>query len=174
MSAGLAWLNGLPEQQAKAELLKCCDSRNWAQRMAARRPFQAAQELMETADRIWRELVPEDWLEAFGAHPRIGEDTSAKTGRAETRRWSEQEQSGAAAADSGVLDELARSNREYEARFGYIFIVCATGKSAEEMLALLRRRLQNDPGAELRVAAEEQRKITRLRLEKLLRERVAK
>lgn len=123
---------------------------------------------METADRVWWELGPEDWLEAFRGHPKIGERASAD-GALETRRWSSAEQSGTRGARADVLEALANANRTYEARFGYIFIVCAAGKSAEEMLALLDQRLQNDPGAEIRVAAEEQCKITRLRLEKLLR-----
>ncbi len=136
--------------------------------MAHLRPFPGPEKLLEAADRVWWELQPEDWLEAFRSHPRIGEKASAR-GSAQARRWSSAEQSGTRDARPELMEAVVKANRAYEARFGYIFIVCATGKSAEEMLALLEQRLQNDPGAEIRVAAEEQRKITRLRLEKLLR-----
>ncbi len=169
MNAGLERLNALSAEEAAAELLQCCGSTNWARRMAAQRPFRGLADLLDTGDRIWRELGREDWLEAFSRHPKIGEKAAAQAGSVQTRRWSEQEQAGTRAAPQDVLEALAEANREYQARFGYIFIVCATGKSSEEMLALLRNRLQNDPGAELRIAAEEQRRITRLRLEKLLR-----
>jgi 2-oxo-4-hydroxy-4-carboxy-5-ureidoimidazoline decarboxylase len=119
------------------------------------------------ADRIWASLEPEDWLEAFRSHPRIGEPGgSGAPGR--SGAWSADEQAGARAMTDAVGQRLAKANREYEARFGYLFIVCATGKGAEEMLAILERRLANDPGEELRIAAEEQRKIMRLRLAKLL------
>jgi OHCU decarboxylase len=141
-------------------LLACCGSRAWVRRMSEAGPFRDTEHLLETADRIWWSLTPADWLEAFAAHPRIGEKSGS--------RWSQQEQSGAAAAQAPVLAELAEVNREYEQRFGHIFIVCATGKTAEEMLGLLRARLGNDPETEIKVAAEEQRKITRLRLQKWL------
>jgi allantoicase len=146
-------------EDVESELLACCGSRAWARRMAESRPFQSAADLKETSDRIWRSLGREDWLEAFAAHPRIGEKGS---------RWSQQEQAGALGSAVKTFVALAVANREYESRFDHIFIVCATGKSAEEMLDLLRARLDNDPETELRVAAEEQRKITHLRLEKLL------
>jgi 5-hydroxyisourate hydrolase / 2-oxo-4-hydroxy-4-carboxy-5-ureidoimidazoline decarboxylase len=133
--------------------------------MESRRPYRDIAELLETADRVWWSLTPADWREAFAAHPRIGEKKQDQEDR--SRRWSEEEQSGAAGAREAVLADLAEANRIYEERFGYIFIVCATGKSAEEMLALLRARLKNDPETEVRIAAEEQRKITRLRLEKM-------
>jgi len=166
---GVARLNGVSREEAERLLLGCCGSTNWARRMVERRPFQGTSELEETADRVWRELGREDWLEAFGRHPKIGEKAAAHSASAQTRRWSEEEQAGTKAARQDVLAALVEANRAYEARFGYIFIVCATGKSSEEMLALLQDRLQNDPDTELRVAAEEQRRITRLRLEKLLR-----
>jgi allantoicase len=168
LTDGLDRLNALSAQEAEANLRKCCGSANWARRMTQLRPFPSPEKLAEAADRVWRELQPEDWLEAFRSHPRIGEKASASDS-AQARRWAGKEQSGASAARPEILEALARANREYESRFGFIFIVCATGKSADEMLALLEHRLQNDPGAEIRVAAEEQRKITRLRLEKLLR-----
>ena len=172
MTQGIARLNALSSEEAQAELLKCCGSTNWARRMAQQRPFpsggDAMRRLLDSADRVWWDLGREDWLEAFTRHPRIGEKAAAKDASAETRRWSEEEQSGTRSAREQVLAALAKANRAYEQRFGYIFIVCATGKSSEEMLALLQQRLQNDPAAELRMAAEEQRRITHLRLQKLL------
>ena len=130
--------------------------------MLAARPFVSRDDLMDRSDRIWRSLQRTDWLEAFAAHPRIG--SRAANG------WAAGEQAAARGADDSVLTRLAARNREYEARFGHIFIVCASGKSAGEMLALLEARLDNEPDAELSIAAEEQRKITRLRLDKLLAE----
>ncbi len=172
MTQGIARLNALSMEEAQAELLKCCGSTNWARRMAQQRPFptggDAMRRLLDSADRVWWDLGREDWLEAFTRHPRIGEKAAAKDASAETRRWSEEEQSGTRSAREQVLAALAKANRAYEQRFGYVFIVCATGKSSEEMLALLQQRLQNDPAAELRMAAEEQRRITHLRLQKLL------
>jgi allantoicase len=155
----LDWLNALPFPEAETTLLACCGSRAWARRMAAGRPFRDRADLVKMSDGIWWSLAPEDWMEAFRAHPRIGE----KGGR-----WSTQEQAGTRGARPEVLSELAEANQRYESRFGHIFIVCATGKSALEMLTLLQERSGNDPESELRIAAEEQRKITNLRLEKLL------
>ena len=169
MNAGLERLNELPRQSAEEELGKCCGAVNWIRRMVEGRPYETAEQLCEAADRVWRELSPEDWLDAFRHHPKIGEKTAATGNSAEAQRWSSAEQSGTKDARAELLGELAAGNRRYEARFGFIFIVCATGKSTEEMLALLRERLQNEPGAEIRIAAEEQRKIMRLRIEKLLR-----
>ena len=168
MSENLARLNALDAGEAERELLKCCGSTAWARRMAAQRPFGDTQGVFKSADEIWRSLDAGDWLEAFAAHPKIGGKRAAREQDAQAQSWSEQEQSGAHDAGAATLDELAEANRAYEERFGHIFIVCATGKSAGEMLALLRARLPNDAGKELRNAAEEQRKITRLRLEKLL------
>ena len=172
MTQGIARLNALSSEEAQAELLKCCGSTNWARHMTQQRPFptggDAMRRLLDSADRVWWDLGREDWLEAFSRHPRIGEKAAAKDASAETRRWSEEEQSGTRSAREQVLAALAKANRAYEKRFGYVFIVCATGKSSEEMLALLQQRLQNDPAAELRMAAEEQRRITHLRLQKLL------
>jgi OHCU decarboxylase len=165
---GLARLNSLPAEEARGQLLMCCGSARWAESVAAARPFRSVGELEETADRAWRELSPADWLEAFRAHPKIGERKAAAEVSAEARAWSEREQSGASAAGDETRAALAEGNRQYEERFGFIFIVCATGKTADEMLALLGTRLGNDRETELRVAAEEQRKITRLRLRKLL------
>ena len=128
--------------------------------MLARRPFRSREAVLETADEIWASLDGADWREAFAHHPRIGEQTTNATAA--------KEQSGVSGAADDVRQALAKANRDYEQLFGYIYIVCATGKSAEEMLAIAKSRLENDPETELRVAAEEQRKITRLRLQKLL------
>jgi OHCU decarboxylase len=160
--------NRLTGQQAQAELLKCCGSAEWAKRMTDSRPFANPDELFSRADEIWRNLAEGDWLEAFRAHPKIGEKKAAAAQSQQAQQWSAQEQSRTQAAPAETIDALAKGNREYERRFGFIFIVCATGKSAGEMLTLLNQRLANTSEAELRNAAEEQRKITRLRLGKLL------
>jgi OHCU decarboxylase len=161
-------LNRLGAEEARAALLACCGSTKWATEVAALRPFWDVGQLLNIAARVWRELDREDWLEAFRAHPKIGESKPAEEAGEEARRWSEGEQSGARGAAAGTLAELARMNREYEERFGFIFIVCATGRTAEEMLAALRARIANDPETELRVAAEEQWRITALRVKKFL------
>jgi len=161
-------LNALPESVAEAELLRCCGSTVWARRMAGERPFHDLQDLLARADSVWWALDAEDWLEAFSRHPKIGERESARAQAQAARRWSEQEQAGTNSADEETRRELAEGNRQYEQKFGHIYIVCATGKSADEMLLILKERLQNDAEKELRVAAEEQRRITHLRLQKLL------
>jgi len=152
-------LNSISADDAFAAFIRCCGSRRWADGMTAARPFASVDAMMETGDVIWRALDRADWLEAFAAHPRIG-DARASGDAA-------REQAGAADADDDVRRRLAERNRDYEARFGYIFIVCATGKSASEMLEILERRLTHDHGQELPIAADEQRRITRLRLAKL-------
>jgi len=136
--------------------------------MTDARPFDSLDEVLAEADRVWWSLNEADWLEAFRAHPKIGEKKAATTQSAEAQKWSAQEQSGVALASAQTISELAERNGEYENRFGFIFIVCASGKSSEEMLAIINDRMRNDTQTELRTAAEEQRKITRLRLEKLL------
>lgn len=166
MQENLERLNALDADAAERELLKCCGSTAWARELAAQRPFAVTQELLAAADSLWWSLDAKDWLEAFAAHPKIGGRRAAREQDAQAQNWSEQEQSGARDAEQSTLDELAEANRAYEEKFGHIFIVCATGRSAEEMLALLRARLPNDPADELRVAAEEQRRITRMRLQK--------
>ena len=167
---GVARLNALPGDDAFARLLECCGSSRWAQSMVVRRPFKDERHLIEAAERIWWGLAGDDWLEAFRAHPKIGEKKPVSETGEGARRWSEEEQSASASAAAATLDALASANRAYEQRFGHIFIVCATGKSSEEMLETLRRRLANDPRTELCVAAEQQRRITLLRLRKLLGE----
>lgn len=164
----LEQLNGLPRAEAAAALERCCGASAWVSRMCAARPFASAAALEEAAERVWWELGPADWREAFTHHPRIGDMSALREKFAATAGWASNEQSGAAAASERTLAALAEGNRAYEERFGYIFIVCATGKSADEMLALLSARLGNDTQAELRNAAAEQAKITRLRLAKLL------
>ncbi len=161
-SLRLRRLNALLPAQADAELLRCCGSTEWARRLTAHRPFADPSTMMTVADEIWRGLSQHDWLEAFAAHPRIGERKAA------TSSWAMQEQASTATAARDTLAALQEGNRAYEDRFGYLYIVCATGKSSEEMLELLRQRLGNPHDVELEVAAEEQRKITALRLEKLL------
>jgi OHCU decarboxylase len=137
--------------------------------MAASRPFSSVESLSAAADRTWRELPKEDWLEAFAAHPAVGaSDLHPPPNSDLSSAWARQEQSGTRGADPATLAELSRLNRDYADRFGRVFLVCATGRSAGEMVALGRQRLENDPETELAIAAEEQRKITRLRLEKLL------
>ncbi len=164
----LARLHALDAATAERELLKCCGSTAWARAMAAQRPFADVAELLLAADEVWWNLRAADWQEAFSSHPQIGERQAARAQAAEAQTWSAQEQAGTREAAQATLDELAAANRAYAEKFGHIFIVCATGKTAAEMLTLLRARMPNDPGIELRNAAAEQRKITRLRLEKLL------
>ena len=135
--------------------------------MAERRPFASFDDIAAAADEVWWSLGRADWLEAFAAHPRIGGAAPVQESRA-TERWSDAEQSGMREVNDHVRQRLTDGNREYEARFGYIFIVCATGMPAADLLAALERRLPNAANEELRIAAEEQRKITRLRLDKLL------
>jgi len=161
-------LNRLPVGLAEAEFLKCCGSSRWAAGMAAARPFPDFQAVSDEADRQFETLVDDDWLEAFRAHPKIGEQKAAGHQSAEASRWSAEEQSRTHDANRDVIEALAEGNREYEKRFGFIFIVCASGKSAGEMLAILSNRLNNSQASELRQAAEEQKMITRLRLDKLL------
>ena len=164
MSEVLVRWNGLPQEEAAREILPCCGSETWAAGMAAKRPIHEELSLMETSDAIWRALGESDWLEAFRSHPRIGESRAEVNSVAQSWAWSEQEQHKAASADEAMKLALKRGNREYEQKFGRIFIVCATGKSASEILEILRRRLHNDEATELRQAAEEQRQIMHIRL----------
>ena len=161
-------LNALPADAARAEFLRCCGSARWVEGMLRRRPFADKAALLGAADAEWALTGEPDRLEAFAHHPKIGGKDALRAKFAATSDWAKREQSGAAAADEATLDALARGNADYEARFGFIFIVCATGKSAAEMLAILRARLPNARAAELETAAAEQSKITKLRLEKLL------
>ncbi len=158
----LEWFNNLPEEEAAGELLAVCHSGRWAKQVAAGRPYPDVAALQEAADRVWTALGPEDWLEAFAAHPRISQ------GGGRSPAWSRQEQSGVGGAGQDVREALVRRNAAYEARFGHVFLIAAAGRTAEEILAELQARLGNDPATELRVAAGEHRRITRLRIEKLM------
>ena len=166
MSEVLGHWNELPQEEAAREILPCCGSGNWAAGMASKRPIHDELSLMETSDAIWRGLPESDWLEAFRSHPRIGESRAEVNSAAQSSAWSEQEQQKAASADEAMKLALKWGNREYEQKFGHIFIVCATGKTAGEILEILRRRLHNDDATELQQAAEEQRKIMHIRLKK--------
>ena len=161
-------LDALFPHEAEAELLACCGASAWARRMTAARPFGTPEALAFAADQVWAEMDEASIHEAFRAHPRIGERKAEVEHGAAARAWAEGEQAGARAASAETLAELAAANRAYEERFGHVYLVCATGKTADEMLAILRSRMDNSPAEELRVAAEEQRKITRLRLAKML------
>ena len=161
----LAEFNAIPASRAKSALMDCCGATRWAAGVASKRPYESTEALDKAADAIWRDLDRSDWLEAFGHHPQIGE--KAEGGSAPAREWAAGEQAGAQGAAEDVKARLAQGNRVYFEKFGYIYIVCATGKSAEEMLAILEQRLQNDPAQELPIAAEQQRLITHIRLKKL-------
>jgi OHCU decarboxylase len=136
--------------------------------MSAERPFESLDDLIGKADLVWWAHEPGDWLEAFLSHPKIGEKKAAVATSDQSKQWSAAEQAGIGDAANSTLATLAELNQKYEDKFGYIFIVCASGKSSDEMLAILRSRLENDPDEELRIAAAEQTKITELRLKKLL------
>lgn len=155
----LGELNAAPAAVAGQAFEQCCGSRNWVTEMVACRPFADEPQLFTDAARIWLSLTDADWREAFAHHPRIGERAAG---------WAREEQSGVDNAPTTTMQQFARRNLEYERRFGHVFLICATGKTADEMLEQLERRMQNDPAHELRTAAAEQMKITRLRLEKLL------
>jgi OHCU decarboxylase len=160
----IAW-NAAPRHDAEAEVIACCGSQRWASELAARRPYADLAQLYDAADEIWWTLDRADWLSAFRAHPKIGERATA--GPESSRRWSANEQPAPDSASEEIAARLAKFNRAYELRFGFIFIVDATGKSRAEILALLEQRLQNGPQKELREAAEQQRRIARRRLERL-------
>jgi OHCU decarboxylase len=166
VNATLAAWNDADETAAREAMLACCGAKRWAAEMTALRPMASVFELSETADRVWSTMQEADWLEAFACHPKIGERKAQAGGQ--SAAWSKQEQARASGADEDVLAELAAGNREYEERFGFTYIVCATGKSAEEMLAILKRRLGATREAELREAAEQQRQIMQIRLGKWL------
>ena len=190
--AGLRALNEAPEPEALGRLLACCGSRRWASEMAGRRPFADADALAAAADEVWWKLDPEDWLEAFAAHPRIGERgaageradggersgsptgsgelTGAEDAEGRSAAWSRSEQAGARAAAEETLRAIEEGNLRYEERFGHVFLIRAAGRSAGDMLAALTERMSNDPEAELRVAAAQQAEITRLRLAALVDE----
>jgi len=161
-----AW-NEAEAQEALDAMLTCCGARRWAIGMVALRPVASIADLHAAADRIWSTMKEADWMEAFACHPRIGERKAAYASK-KSAAWSQQEQSSAENAAERVLAALAEGNLLYEQRFGFTYIVCATGKSAEEMLAILNRRLASDRATELIEAAEQQRQITQIRLGKWL------
>jgi len=170
VNAALARWNRLPPNEAMRVILPCCGSKAWAQGMVSRRPFANEDALLDASDETWRNLMRADWMEAFQSHPRIGESHPSRSASTQSVEWSAQEQRDVAAAEAVVKTALADANREYERRFNRTFIVCATGKSAQEILEILRRRLQNDAETELHEAAEQQRQITEIRLRKWLQE----
>jgi 2-oxo-4-hydroxy-4-carboxy-5-ureidoimidazoline decarboxylase len=168
MSEVLARWNLLSAEEAAEEILACCGSAAWARAVAARRPLDDETSLVAASDDTWWSLGTSDWMEAFSKHPRIGERRAPQVASAQSAAWSAQEQQNVADAGDSMRVALAEANREYERRFDRVFIVCATGKSAPEILEILRRRLRNDDFTELREAAEEQRKITNIRLKNWL------
>jgi 2-oxo-4-hydroxy-4-carboxy-5-ureidoimidazoline decarboxylase len=161
--------NRQDEDRIRDQLLKCCGSDHWVNGMMRYHPFASEQDLEEKAAFVWyHECMDEDWMEAFAQHPKIGDLKSLQEKFAGTKEWAGAEQAGVNIAAGNVVEELAKGNEAYENKFGFIFIVCATGKSAEEMLALLRQRLSNEYKKEIMIAMEEQNKITQLRIKKLL------
>jgi OHCU decarboxylase len=163
LSDALARFNGLSSEEAERQLYACCASSAWASRVVARRPFAEIDLLLQSADEEWLELGPPAWLQALEGHPRIGE----RGGHSPAS--SEREQRGVRTATEETLTAMAEENRRYEARFGHVFLISASGRSGDEILAAMRQRMNNSAEAEVRVAAEEHRKITRLRLERLLK-----
>ncbi|MBX3422743.1 MAG: 2-oxo-4-hydroxy-4-carboxy-5-ureidoimidazoline decarboxylase [Pirellulaceae bacterium] len=162
------YLNQLDHEQARFKLEHCCASEAWIEMMLSARPFASQAELELAADKAADRLQTSDWLQAFAGHPRIGNVNTLRTQDASTKHWAAAEQSGVNAASQVCLQELKRCNELYYAKFGFIFIVYATGKSAEQMLEILCSRLPNEREVELRIAANEQRQITRSRLQKLV------
>lgn len=158
--------NQLDAEVAKEEIFKCCGCTNWAVKLVDNRPFTSVDDLRITSDTVWISCKQQDWLEAFTHHPKIGDKDSLKK-KIATKEWASNEQSGVNEASDEILEELSRGNSDYEKKFGFIFIVCATGKSAGQMLELLKKRLQNTPEQEIKIAAGEQNKITHLRINKL-------
>jgi OHCU decarboxylase len=169
VNAKLAAWNAADEATAFNSMIACCGARRWATAMVAQRPFETEENLCASADQIWSTMGVPDWMEAFARHPRIGE-RKVTHATAKSKEWSKQEQSAAEGAAQEILARLAEGNALYEERFGFTYIICATGKSAEEMLAILERRQKNDRETELRKAAEQQRQITQIRLRKWLAE----
>jgi allantoicase len=165
---GLELLNQLPRPRAVAAFVDCCGSKKWAEEMATRRPFADSASALDAADKIWEGLGQKEWVAAFRHHPPIGGEKAAGKQSAKAHQWSRSEQAMAQKAPEETMRVLAAANQAYHAAFGYVFLICAAGKTTEEILKSLKQRLSNDPETELRIAADEQRKITRLRLEKIL------
>ncbi|HEY4046687.1 MAG TPA: 2-oxo-4-hydroxy-4-carboxy-5-ureidoimidazoline decarboxylase [Acidobacteriaceae bacterium] len=160
--------NDLPTEAAIAELLSSCGSRAWANAVTERRPYAASEDLFSAAEIAWQSLGPEDWMEAFRSHPRIGEWHAERSTTPTSAAWSAAEQKNIQQADVGVRRAIEEGNMRYEERFGRIFIVCAAGKQPAEILAILERRLANDDETEMRESANQQGQILQLRLRKWL------
>ncbi|MFN2530166.1 MAG: 2-oxo-4-hydroxy-4-carboxy-5-ureidoimidazoline decarboxylase [Pyrinomonadaceae bacterium] len=167
MADKLAWFNSLPTEVASDHLHGCCASTKWTNQMLDARPFASFGEMTGAASRIWWSLQPADWIEAFHGHPKIGEKKAVNETSSQAQHWATQEQSSMRQADTQTGQALAALNKAYEAQFGYIFIICATGKAPRAILTAVQERLKNTPDQELGVAAGEQAKITELRLRKL-------
>ena|ERR1700751_4998727 len=161
-------LNNLSADKTFDELFKCCGSTTWAKQLATKKPFESKEDLLHKSNWIWSNCSVEDGLEAFTHHPKIGDLKSLEKKFATTKDWAGGEQAGVNTASQNTLVALSDGNEAYFKKFGYIFIVCATGKTAEEMLALLNARLTNDANTEIKIAMDEQNKITHIRLEKLI------
>jgi 2-oxo-4-hydroxy-4-carboxy-5-ureidoimidazoline decarboxylase len=164
----LARWNALPSKEAAEEIWACCGSRAWADKMAAQRPIADESGLLAACDLAWKSLKKSDWLEAFRSHPRIGDTAAPEPTSARSAAWSLEEQQSVERENGDIRMTLAEGNRAYEQRFRRTFIICASGKSAPEILENLKRRLENDDVTELHEAAEQQRLIARLRLKKWL------
>jgi 2-oxo-4-hydroxy-4-carboxy-5-ureidoimidazoline decarboxylase len=165
---GIENLNKLDNETRLKELLKCCGSNKWASILNSKFPFDNFENLIEESDKIWFSLEKEDFLEAFSHHPKIGDVENLAKKFPNTASLSQSEQSGVNNANTKILEELAKENDYYEKKFGYIFIVCATGKTASEMLEIIKTRKKNNEIDEIKIAAEEQSKITKVRLSKLI------
>lgn len=168
MNPVLTRWNELDAESATNEILPCCGSSAWAAQLAAKRPIADEPSLIEASNTVWFSLPEEAWKQAFDSHPRIGQKHAPTLATEESLRWSEQEQRTAVSEDAAAKLALEQANRRYEERFGRIFIVCATGKTAPDILRILETRMHNDPQTELREAAEQQRQITELRLRRWL------
>lgn len=170
MNRTLARWNLLDAEAAARDVLACCGSQTWAQQLSERRPFLNEDALFSASAAVWNALPAADWQQAFNSHPRIGESRAVTSTTEESLRWSAQEQRHAVSADDAMKRALAAANQRYESRFGRIFIVCAAGKSSHEILSILESRMNNDDATELKQAADEQGKITELRLRRWLEE----
>lgn len=167
METDVAFINSLADADLEEAFLRCSGTRFWSKTMIAKRPFLHWQDLTQKACSVWSTCSYEDWLEAFASHPQIGDLDSLREKFASTAHWASKEQAGVEGVSTETLERLAAGNLRYKQRFGYIFIVLATGKSAEQMLDILSARLQNESADEFAIACEEQTKITELRLAKL-------
>lgn len=163
-------LNLLSEEEALESFMRCCGCSRWAREMVKQRPFMDALQLTQTAETVWETMGEADWREAFEHHPKIGDVDNLRRKFASTAAWAENEQASISSADEATIESLAKGNADYQKKFGFIFIVCATGKTADEMLYLLQNRINNDPADEIRIAAGEQAQIMKVRLEKLCQE----